>query len=294
MRVHCVCVVRDEADVLRFALDSALEWAHAIYVLDNGSTDGTWDLLQSYAAREPRVVVMGRDEGVFRNAMRGEVVNRAPHDARAGDWWCRLDADELYLEGPPPVLARVPRKYGLVYKTSIEYFFTDRDLEAYEADPDRYTKQWTPDVIRYYRAWWSEIRFVRHLPGVTWDGAWPRGVKNLRGAPERVLAKHYQYRSPPQIERRLQIRRANTEARAFRHEKVESWNPLGQEADLVFPGPLAPGEPLWKTRVYRADALHFDRGDGDYVVDWDLLPQVQPGRNLLQRARHYLRDRLSG
>jgi glycosyltransferase involved in cell wall biosynthesis len=292
MKVHCVCVVRDEADIVGFALDSALAWAHTIYVLDNGSSDGTWELLNRYSERNPQVIVVGRDGSVFRDAMRGEVVNQIDHDAQEGDWWCRLDADELYVGDPRDVLRRTPDEFGLVYKASIEYFFTDRDLAEYEEDPDRYVREWTPDRIRYYAAWWSEIRFVRHFPGVTWDGAWPQGVKNLKGSPDRVLVRHFQYRNPPQIERRLLTRIARTEDRAFRHEKVSVWNPLGREQDLVYPRVLEPGEPLWKTRIYRAEALNYDAGDGNYIVDWDALPPVQPGRTRLQRVVFYFKGML--
>jgi glycosyltransferase involved in cell wall biosynthesis len=283
MRVHCICVVRDEADILPFTLDSALRWAESIYVLDNGSTDGTWEILQDYAHRDPRLVLAGRDEGIFRNGMRGEVANRFLHRAADGDWWCRLDADELYVGDPREVLNRTPAEFGLVYKASIEYFFTDVDLATYEADPTAYVATWAPERLRFYRAWWSEIRFVRHKPGVCWDGAWPKGVKNLRGSPERVLVRHYQYRNPAQIERRLRDRIDRTEERAFRHEKVTEWNPLGTEADLVFPRIASPGQPLWRSRVYRAGALHRDDGDGLYEIDWEVLPPVQPGRTRLAR-----------
>src|SRR6185503_20432428 len=67
MRIHGLCVVRDEADIVGHALDTALEWADDVHVLDNGSGDGTWELLQDYASREPRVVLVGRDEEVFRD-----------------------------------------------------------------------------------------------------------------------------------------------------------------------------------------------------------------------------------
>lgn len=287
--MHCVCVVRDEADILGFALDSALAWAHAIYVLDNGSSDGTWDLLERYSERHPQVVLVGRDSGIFRNAMRGEVVNRVSHDAKPGDWWCRLDADELYVGDPMPVLRRTPDEFDLVYKASIEYFFTDRDLAAYEADPGGYVDEWTPDRLRYYAAWWSEIRFVRHFPGVVWDGAWPRGVRNMKGADDRVLARHYPHRSPPQIQRRLETRIGRTEESSFRHEKVPVWNPLGRDSDLVYPSVGDSDEPLWKSRVYRADALNYDAGDGKYQVDWDALPPVQPGRSRWKRLEYFLK-----
>ena len=276
VKIHCVSVVRDEADILGYSLDAALRWAHVIHILDNGSTDGTWELLEEYAAREPRVVLAGRHEGEFENAIRGEVGERAAADARPGDWWCRLDADELYVDDPREILAKIPPEFGTVSSASIEYYFTDVDLHAYEADPEGYVANWSPNMMRYYAAHWGERRFVRYHADKPWSGAWPRDSSRLAGARQRVRLRHFKYRTPPQIERRVRRRLDPVVGKAFRHEtgwpEFEAWS-----EHLLFPE-LAPGEPLWKSRVLHSDGLHFDAQDGEYVIDWDALPPVQRGR----------------
>jgi glycosyltransferase involved in cell wall biosynthesis len=291
MRIHCVSVVRDEADIIGYNLDAALRWADAIHVLDNGSTDGTWEILQDYAAREPRVVVAGRYEGKFDNRLRGEVANRAAASARSGDWWCRLDADEFYVDDPREFLSDIPSRFGVVRNVSITYYFTDVDLRAYEADPAGYVANWSPEMIRYYRANWSERRFIRHRPDVPWDGAWPHGSGELGVALPRIWLRHYQYRSPPQIERRLQTRITHTAEDSFPHEKrhprtLEKIWPTSERATeiLLFPE-TAPGDPLWKSRVVRSEKCHFDALDGRYVIDWEALPPHPPGRPRPQTAR---------
>ena len=118
---------------------------------------------------------------------------------------------------------------------------------------------------------------MRHRPKVSWRGGWPRGINGRPGAPQRLRLRHYQYRSPPQIERRVRARLERSEGEAFKHEKAASWSATGRREDLLF-GTPAPGDPLWKSRVLRSDALHFDAHDGDYVIDWDALPAVQQGR----------------
>ncbi len=47
MNIFAIMLVNNEADVVKSGLESATTWATKIFVLDNGSTDGTWENLQS-------------------------------------------------------------------------------------------------------------------------------------------------------------------------------------------------------------------------------------------------------
>jgi glycosyltransferase involved in cell wall biosynthesis len=290
MRIHCLCLVRDEIDILRHTLDAALSWADAIYALDNGSSDGTWELLQQYAAMYSRIVLVGREHGPYRTAMWGEMASRFRRKAGAADWWCRLDADELYVDDPREFLSSVDPRDPLVFATSIQYYFTDVDLARYERDPSPYLDQWTPERLRYYLANWSEPRFVRHVSRAKWPDEWPPGTWEMHAAPRRIRLRHFQYRSPPQIERRIHTRTTRTQEGRFMHEKTDRWVPAGlREEDLVFPG----GPEPWRTRVVRAAALDHDDGGGEYRVNEDLLPPLWKGyarprpsplRRLVQRV----------
>lgn len=264
MKIRCVCVVRDEVDILSYTLDAALRWAHTIYVCDNNSSDGSWELLQEYAMRRPEVVLVDREPGVFRNSLRGEIVNQADHGAGPKDWWCRLDADEIYIDNPCEFLAAIAKHHEVVYSASHQYFFTDADLAAFQQEPTLFTKDWKPKRLRYYLANWSEPRFVRHLPGVQWVDAWPEGFWKMSAAPKRIRVRHYQFRSPPQIERRLHARILNTEDGSFEHEKATQWLPkLGiREEDLVFGDSKPEVGELWRTRVIRASALQREDDEG--------------------------------
>ena len=57
MKIHGLCVVKNEADIIEQTLRSAATWCDWIYVLDNGSSDGTWEKVQRLArglpAKEP-------------------------------------------------------------------------------------------------------------------------------------------------------------------------------------------------------------------------------------------------
>ncbi|CAN5820516.1 MAG: glycosyltransferase family 2 protein [Gemmatimonadetes bacterium] len=285
MRIHCLCLVRDEADILGHTLDAALQWAHAIYVLDNGSSDGTWELLQDYAKTHSRVLLLGREYGPYRSSLWGEMANEISGKVKKRDWWCRLDADEIYVDDPRHFLARMSARSEVVYSASIQYYFTDIDLAAYERDPSEYTREWKPERLRYYRTNWSEPRFVRHTSRARWTGEWPPSFRNMRPACTRIRLRHYQYRSPPQIERRVRTRITRTQADRFSHEKTSSWVPIGlRQEDLVFPNSAAKESSLWRTRVVKASALHRDEGNDDFQIDWELLPTMGEPQPFLTRV----------
>jgi glycosyltransferase involved in cell wall biosynthesis len=276
MKIHCLCVVRDEADILRHTLDAALTWADAIYACDNGSTDGTWEILQDYARRFPQTVVLaGRECGPFRNALLGEIATRFSDRAATGDWWCRLDADEIYAEDPRQFLAGVRRWHEVVYAICLNYFFTEVDLERYQRDPDRYEKDWRPDRLRFYSTNYSDVRFVRHRPGVAWPDNWPSDVWERRPAPQRILMRHYDYRSPAQIQRRIRIRTRFTEHDRFRHEKMARWAPVGMSrSHVLYPELDGTTHELWQSRILRSAGLYRDDGREPVRIDWELVPPI--------------------
>ena len=96
MRIHGLMLVKDEADIVGATLEAAARWCDSIYVFDNGSSDGTWELIQAIAARDPRVVPYKQDAKPFRQSLRGEIFRQFRDRAHPGDWWCILDGDEFY------------------------------------------------------------------------------------------------------------------------------------------------------------------------------------------------------
>src|ERR1700720_3827340 len=92
MKIHGMCIVKNEADFLKECLTSALHWCDHIYVFDNGSSDGTWELVQEFGNREPQIVPYKQEDGLFSGALRADIFNAFRSNATLQDWWCRLDA----------------------------------------------------------------------------------------------------------------------------------------------------------------------------------------------------------
>ena len=295
MRVHGMTLVKNEADVIRQSLVAATAWADAIYVYDNGSDDDTWTIVQELATAHPQIVPHKQKARPFGERMRGELFRR--YRGEAGDWWATLDADEFYIDDPRAFLGAIPEKFGEVWSASFEYYFTDRDVAHYEQDPTAYADEIpVADKLRYYINNWSEPRFFRDTKRVRWaeGDAWPEGL----GAAyrERIRLKHYQYRSPPQMQRRLDSRREALE-RSFRHELLPDWQQVIRDPRSVdfTTADMAYAPATWRDRVVDASLLTEDRGV--YVVDEPALPpipRVWPAwarrlRGAVRRAEHSLR-----
>ncbi|MFI5335188.1 MAG: glycosyltransferase family 2 protein [Opitutales bacterium] len=206
MKIFGNCLVKNEADMIVETLTHAARWCDRIFVFDNGSTDGTWEKVLQLARHEPRVVPFKSDAVPFRDSLRMDTFNRYRHECAAGDWWCKLDADELYHDDPRAFLAAVSPRHHVVWGVNFQFYFTDRDAARWEAEPQRYPPH-TPaeQALRHYRCDYSEMRFFRYRPGLVWNhGSSPLHLGVVH--PRRIRFQHYQYRSPAQITLRLQTR----------------------------------------------------------------------------------------
>jgi hypothetical protein len=265
MKIHSICVVKNEGDIIELCLDKALEWSDFIYVYDNGSDDDTWKKVQ--ARQSARVIPWKCDDKVFQDSLRAEVFNAFKERANHGDWWCRLDADEFYVQDPRRFLATVPKSMHVVWGLMIEYYLTNFDIDAidFKAAIDVFLPQ-----INHYTIQNSEPRFFRHRNRLQWPPtiAWPLHMGLAH--PERILLKHYKYRSPAQIQRRLDTRRTSRErgSTGFDH-----W--VGQS---------------WREKLADPTKTEIDAGNGDYVINWNALPNHMESRftRILKKIMHGL------
>jgi glycosyltransferase involved in cell wall biosynthesis len=268
--------VRNEEDMIRETLTAAAGWCDAVYVLDNGSDDRTWEIVQAVAAELPAVVPHGRDDRPFSDALRGDLFGARRGEGAVGDWWGILDADELYIDDPRQFLAEVPQRYEQVWSACFEYHFTDLDAQRYEQNPSLYDDSVPAEVkLRYYLNTWSDRRFFRQTRRLVWrDGDWPENLGAVY--PRRIRYKHFQYRSPQQIQKRIDARRAAVEDGRFLHEALPNWAEAAVDtsrADFAQAG-TAYVPTSWRERVIDHRLLLEDTGDGIYVVDEGRLPPI--------------------
>ena len=288
MKIHGLCVVKNEADIIEQTLRAAAKWCDCIYVLDNGSSDGTWEIAQALARELPCITPYMQDSCPFDDSIRGKILGRYASRASSGDWWCILDADEFYIDDPREFLGRVPIDYNAVWMQLFVYLFTDKDLVAYRQNPALYDDSVPIEqrLRHYVNGDYSELRFfrhadsLRHVPGNRLHPIYPR----------RIRLKHFAYRSPEQIRTRLDTRREPMQRGEFLHEKRANWVFGGR----IVPGPARPEDlpQSWEERVKLSSRCHYDWQDGTYAeADSAWIPPDGPAwsERLSARARSFLR-----
>lgn len=272
--VFAIMPVRDYADVVADTLATASPWVTRIFVLDNGSLDGTVDIVRQCARELGNVEFLGVDERPWSYAFYALVYQGAKQHAKPGDWWYRLDADEFLVEDPRPLLDRVKPPYDTVWGSFYNYYFTPSDLTAYEADPDAWLDKPLFERIRWYRNDWAEPRFVRHTRFMQWnDTGWRQGGFNV--ATTMVPVRQYRYRSPAQIEHRLALRASKSE---WAYETPEYQH---QFEKPLFPDPPA-GAPAWHRMIADPETLDYDDG-GPLRERPEFLPPVPPLHSSVRR-----------
>ena len=207
-KLYGICQVKNEDDIIAQTLTYALRHCTKIFVIDNGSTDETWNIVQSLSEQYPQIVPLLRTYERYSEGQRALAYNKYHSELSDQDWWLILDADEFLAEDPQPVIQRAMRDKADIIRTwQIQFFYTDVDHQAWLDGKDSRN---TPIFVRrrYYNINWSEDRLFRNDPARPWDIKINGGIRDglTKFCRRRILNRHYQYRDPEQIQKRLALR----------------------------------------------------------------------------------------
>ena len=237
MKIFAIMLVKDEADIVASVLRAAETWADKIFVLDNGSTDGTWEIIQSLA--NEKILPWKQYFGPYHNGLRADVYNEFRHFSEPGDWRCfKLDADEFYAEDVRNFLEQLPKKDGLIAKKSLDYYLTEEDAKEFSFSGNFENDK---QNIKYLNpTCWSEPRFFKERKNIKWISEPNAHYPSNSGifSSKTIFVKHYQFRSPQQMQKRLDVRNsaeAKKNGLAFRHVKESDWHELlKKRSELVY------------------------------------------------------------
>jgi glycosyltransferase involved in cell wall biosynthesis len=274
MLIRSICLVKNECDIIAQSLAAAAEWSDFIYVYDNGSTDGTWEAVVEVSSKYRHVIPFRREDAPFADSLRRVPFNHYRRQSSSGDWWCILDADEFYIDQPKEFLASVPTAYDSVWSASFQFYLTEKDVDRFSKDPAQYGDNVPVEQkCRYYINNWSELRFFKHSSRLRWASKKPSPFPLMRAYERRIRLKHYQYRSPQQIEKRLATRHDAIKRGIFNHESHADWAQaiLGNRRGVRRES--AKLSSVWTERVVSSSELICD-DRSNYVVTESLLPKI--------------------
>jgi hypothetical protein len=231
LRFHGLMLLRDEIDIIRQNLDHLLTWIDALYILDMGSVDGTWEIVQDYAKRDPRIVPFFSRPIVYDDNQRCMLFDQFRSRFDPGDWVMKIDADEFYHVPPPRfVKERVRPLESAVHLQWYFFRLTQQEAADYESgrvDTAADRKRPIEDRRRYYKvSTYAEPRMFRYRRGMKWakDGSMPFNAGFV--SRQRIPIRHYPHRDPLQMLRRYKLRAAmmKLKAHAGGHWKLDDWH----------------------------------------------------------------------
>jgi hypothetical protein len=297
MRFHGLMVIRDEDDILPQCLAHLLEWIDAVYILDLGSKDSTWQIVQDAAARNHRVVPWKSVPYRFDESLRGYVFNAFRSRIEDGDWVLRLDADEFYHITPREfVTSHLAPHETLVYLAWYYFRLTSHEVEDYESGKiivpeDR--KRPIAQRRRFYKIpQYAEPRMFRYRSTIKWPAPRPFPFHSGYVAQERIPIRHYPHRDPQQMQKRYRLRATMMEldAGAGPHWRLNDWC----KDVLHINGSLAAAteqtrasEGLSAAEGHTAGHLHFwEPGTALPLIGNDIQHRSPWLRRAVQRAIH--------
>ncbi len=231
--LYGLCIVKNEADIIDFSLAHAAKFCKAIFVLDNGSDDDTWERIIALSQKNSRIVPFERKTCQYGVGLRAYIFNRVRSRFKPGDWLLILDSDEFLESNPHASIAICEQRgFELLFTFQAQFYITSQDLEQSWCQLGLESVGNFSQLPTFYQINWSEPRLFKYKPSLEWRDldetgqptqiAYPTGL-GLR-APFKIVNRHYQYRSLPQMKKRLALRsQVHVQTGRFKHNQDQDY-----------------------------------------------------------------------
>jgi len=199
--------VHNEADIIEEVLEHLISEGLNLVVLDNGSTDGTFEKCKKFAQRDVIKLEQFKTDTFDKKF---DLILRALYDmtlVHAPDWVIRADSDEFLESGIKGLTLKEAinqadsEGYNLIQFNRFDFFMTDNDDETAKSIRDK---------LRYYSAYGDFVyRAWKYYPGIRIGdsgGHYPIFPDNVRYkiSPKKFVMRHYPFRNKKQTEKKIQ------------------------------------------------------------------------------------------
>jgi len=227
LRVIGIMFVYNEADIIEQTITHMASQKIPLVVIDNGSTDGTFEILKKYEGS----AILDLDRMVTEQwywwKMLRTLCERVSH--HNPDWIVHLDADE-FLESPYAMTLQesIEREhnngYNLIQFDNFEFWPTDED-DSSETDIRKRSKYYSWDDCYQFRAFrnYEDVDVWTtggHLP------IFPKGIK-VSLCPTRYVLRHYEIRGYEHGLRKVRERLTR-----YSEEDKQKWNVHGKYSNF--------------------------------------------------------------
>lgn len=226
MSVWGISMVKDEADVVAGTLHHMATEVDHLLVADNGSTDGTRDILAALAEDLPLTVLDDLDPAYYQSVKMSRLAARAAE--RGASWIVPFDADEIWNGHGGPlreVLPALPPANVAVARLTNHY--------ATAIDPD------VPDPFQRMVWRWPEpmplpkVAFRWEPGAVIHQGNHGVTLRASRIASDALEVRHFPYRSAEQFVRKARNGAAAYKATDLPEDQGAHWRAYGEILDRL-------------------------------------------------------------
>ncbi|MDP8237055.1 MAG: glycosyltransferase family 2 protein [Candidatus Erginobacter occultus] len=204
-KLFAVCFVKNEEDIIADCLRHAARFCDRIYVVDNASTDRTWEIVKDLDLAP--VVPVGSKDFIYREYLRIWFMGLKERELGRNNWWYILDADML-LDGDPLGAIAQAEKEGAdaIAVNVINFHITKEEIIAAAQSGRR--ESWRDR--RYYGLYESgEIDLFKNT-GYLDYGLCARVPLGLtKECSLRLPSRHYPHRFGEQLKKRILTRSEN-------------------------------------------------------------------------------------
>lgn len=204
MKIVCMLPVFNNVDFIEEVIEHLLSQGLNLVILDDGSTDGTFEICKKYSNRDDVELLQVIHKG-WQNI---KIIRTLYHMAllKSPNWVIRSDSDEVLESGMKDMTLRDAiikvdsEGNNIIQFDCFEFFLTDNDDKSTSKITDKIKYySWQHDFL--YRAW-------KVSPGISPELGWGHipvfpEYQKYKIYPKKFVLRHYRFRSIKQVQDKI-------------------------------------------------------------------------------------------